>query len=407
MTVADDNMGMLARQKKSAREDRIAVNLRRRIVAGVLHPGMRLPTRVQLQKEFDSANETVQRAMSRLIDDGFLVPRGRLGTFVAEKPSHLHRYGVVFCGDPADPMMWETMKFQMFLYREVLEMQSSRKRDIVSYTKVDGHTDSGDYQRLVNDIQNERLAGVIFDVPTYLTKPPLSAVLDTPGMPFVTIMDGTSHPNLSAVSLNRYQVMEHALDYLHAHKRQRVALLAGSGSYDSQLVARFEREVARHGMTTRPYWMQSILPGAAKWARNCANLLMNAKEVPDALFIDDDNLVEYATAGLVDAGVRIPQDLEVVAHCNFPAITPSMVPAKRIGFDVRQVLNTCLDVIARRRRHENVSGVTEVNPLFDDEVELRATGGNDNDGGIPPVPISRNVQETEHQEDSHELVNVR
>jgi DNA-binding LacI/PurR family transcriptional regulator len=364
--------------KKSRREDRIAADLKRRIVSGVLKPGTRLPTRIQLEKEFDSSAPTVQRAMSQLISDGFLVPRGKLGTFVGKKPSHLHRYGVVFSVDPTDPSLWDRMKFQTFLYREVVAMQSTREHDIVPYLRVNGGPGSEDYQRLQDDIRSERLAGVIFASQTHLAKPHISALLDTPGMPFVAISDGTSHANLSAVSLNRYQLVERALDYLLEHKRRRVALLSASESYGEELfLGWLQGGIARRNMTTHPYWIQSVLPASAKWARNCAQLLMKATDIPDALIISDDSLVEHATAGLVDAGVRIPQNLEVVAHCNFPAITPSMVPAKRIGFDVRQVLNTCLNIIDRRRQHKNVPLITQIDPLFDDEAGWQSKNDNE------------------------------
>ena len=86
-------------------------------------------------------------------------------------------------------------------------------------------------------------------------------------------------------------------------------------------------------------------------ARNAMHLLMHAdqKERPDGLIITDDNLVEAATAGLLDAGVSVPQDLTVVAHCNFPWPTPSHVPARRLGYDVRQILSACLSDIDRQR----------------------------------------------------------
>lgn len=374
----NDQAGRLMRPKKSPLEDGIVADLRRKIVAGILKPGTRLPTYVQLAKERKCAVDTVQRAMSRLIRDGFLVPRGGLGTFVMENPSHLHRYGVVFSVDPTDPRVWDRIKFQPFLYREVVAMRGARERDIVPYLKVNGTPDSEDYQRLLDDIRNERLAGVVFDAPTHLAKPHMSALLDTPGMPFVTIGEDTLHANLSTVYLDRFKFVERALDYLLTRKRRRVALLAGSTSYyHDPLFGWFEHGVARRRMTTRPYWIQNMFPGVSMWASNSTHLLMKATDIPNALIITDDTLVEHATTGLVDADVRIPQELEVVAHCNFPAITPSMVPAKRLGFDVRQVLNTCLDVIDRRRRHEDVPLITKINPLFDDEVKKRPPNSED------------------------------
>jgi hypothetical protein len=381
--------GKLRESRQCSREDRIITDLRRRIVAGRWKPGMRLPLRVQIEKEFDAAPQTVQRAMSRLINDGFIVPHGRLGTFAAAKPPHLHRYGVVFNTNPRAPVAWNKQPFQEFLYRELVAMQSRHERDIVFYFDVGGHTDDKDFRRLADDIHNERLAGVVFFAQASLDDWPLLSLLDTPGMPFVTISMRRPHTNLSLVSLNYYQFIERALDYMQERKLRRVAIL-GLSDYD--LLVRFKRDVARRRMVTRPYWMLPVPGLRPEFSRSYAHLLMKATDVPDVLIITDDTLVEYATAGLVDAGVRVPRDLEVVAHCNFPSVTPSMVPAKRLGFDVRQVLNTCLGVIDRRRRHEFVPPKTEVHPLFDSEVErLRPTNGNDNHGHVLPVSVLRCV----------------
>jgi len=89
---------------------------------------------------------------------------------------------------------------------------------------------------------------------------------------------------------------------------------------------------------------------------------------PDALLVTDDNLVEYATAGLVDAGVRVPTDMDVVVHCNFPWPTPSLVPVRRIGYDAAQMLRACLDIADVQRHGAPVPSPRTIPPLFEDEL---------------------------------------
>ncbi|HUU68288.1 MAG TPA: hypothetical protein VM186_02090 [Planctomycetota bacterium] len=72
-------------------------------------------------------------------------------------------------------------------------------------------------------------------------------------------------------------------------------------------------------------------------------------ERPDGLIISDDNPVEPATAGLVDAGVRVPKDLTVVAHANSPWPTASYVKAKRLGFDCLRLIQIAVDSIDAQR----------------------------------------------------------
>src|SRR5262245_45736692 len=85
-----------------AKQATILKDLRRKIVTALLGQGARLPTRFQLLAEYQVSMSTVQGALDRLVEDGFVVPRGRAGTFVSPRPPHLCRYGLVFPSHPGD-----------------------------------------------------------------------------------------------------------------------------------------------------------------------------------------------------------------------------------------------------------------------------------------------------------------
>jgi DNA-binding LacI/PurR family transcriptional regulator len=122
----------------------------------------------------------------------------------------------------------------------------------------------------------------------------------------------------------------------------------------------------------RPYWVQRLAATHPEHARECAHLMFNANqdERPDALMIRDDNLVEHTILGLLDAGIRVPQDLEIVAHCNFPPPTPSVVPLTRLGFDTRRILTTAMSTLDRLRRGK-VGRSTLIPAEFESDVEAR------------------------------------
>ena len=67
-------------------------------------------------------------------------------------------------------------------------------------------------------------------------------------------------------------------------------------------------------------------------------------------------------------GVRVPQDVEVVTHCNFPWPSRSVLAVKRLGFDTRQMLRMCIELIDRQRRGETVPGYTPVTAIFEEEL---------------------------------------
>jgi DNA-binding LacI/PurR family transcriptional regulator len=97
----------------------------------------------------------------------------------------------------------------------------------------------------------------------------------------------------------------------------------------------------------------------------------DAANRPDALIITDDNLVEHAQAGLIAAGIRVPDQVEVVEHCNFPW-PPSVLGTKRLGFDSHAILRACIDLIDRQRRNETVPGMTLVPAIFEEELAVPA-----------------------------------
>jgi DNA-binding transcriptional regulator YhcF (GntR family) len=65
--------------------ERLAEALRRRILAGSLGPGARLPPGRALADDLDLSPNTVAKAYRTLEREGLLVTRGRHGTFVAER----------------------------------------------------------------------------------------------------------------------------------------------------------------------------------------------------------------------------------------------------------------------------------------------------------------------------------
>ena len=65
--------------------------------------------------------------------------------------------------------------------------------------------------------------------------------------------------------------------------------------------------------------------------------------------------------------MRVPDDVEVVAHCNFPWLTPSLVTAHRLGYDAREVLERCLAILANRRADDPVGELSTIAPIFEHE----------------------------------------
>lgn len=343
----------------------IANELRYQIASGQLPPGSQLPQREELEETFKVSKVTLQRAMNLLIDDGFVDATRRKGSFVSENPPHLNRYVLVFQKKPVGDQGW--LRFWTALTNEANRLEEAGICRFVTYYGVDGETDSEDYRRLERDVREHRLAGVIYVAAAHVDVPELP-ILREFNLPRVTVK-AKPHPDWPAVVIETDSFIRRALDYLASRGRKRIAFITPPRIAEEHFDFLQEQTVQR-GMSTEIFWLQGINLATPALARNCVHLLMHSGQSsrPDGLIIADDNLVEHATSGLVAAGVRVPSDIEVVAHANFPWVTTSIVSARRLGCDVPAIIRYALDCMQRQRAGETIAPVTEAAPLFEDEV---------------------------------------
>ena len=329
-------------ERKTDRQDAVVGALRERIVLGHWAPGERLPNRLEIESSFAASSITVQSALDRLKHEGFIVASRRSGTYVAENPPHLSHFALVFPSGPGN-LQWNS--FWAAICREAKKLEAEGERRFPLYFGVDGHEDVEDYQNLIRAVEQRRLAGIIFgNNPDVLQHTPLFGEVRTPA---VTIALNSKVPWLPVVRPVPGSFMERAVVCLAEQGCKKIAVLKTTDSGND-----FESALARHGLITRPWWVQNISLWQPDTARDVAHLLMNPDQTerPDGLVITDDNLLTPASEGLAAAGVPDRFPLEIVAHCNFPWPTASVVPVHRIGFDVTQIVASCINLVEVQRR---------------------------------------------------------
>lgn len=353
----------LSRKRPFIKQGMILATLREQIISGEWKPSSQIPTREKLQHRFGVARTTLQRTLDQLTQDGFVYAKGKTGTFVAENPPHLASYALIFNCTPADR---DWTRFQSALTSEAAELARTRPIRISGYHGVFDSSDSEDYQKLLHDVAARRLAGMIFaTVPGSVIGPTLDENAD---MPRVAIMLPSPDWKIPVVYPDVRSFVDRALDDLLARGRRRVAIVGqriwpkvdGLGDY-------FLAGVAKRNMECRPYWMHTA---DAQSTTPLVHLLMHSEQKtrPNGLIIADDNLVENATAGLVMAGVRVPEDVEVIAHCNFPWPVSSVLPVHRLGFDAQKVMAACLESIDAQRLGNRAREMVSVPAQFEQEL---------------------------------------
>lgn len=341
--------------------------LRSRIAAAVWRPGQRLPTRAELCREFGSSLATLQAAINTLQGEGLIVADGSRGTFVAERRPQPLCFGLVISSSPLVQRPWSRLYMALEHEARVLEMEGAVR--FPRYYIPHGRSAEPDFARLLKDLDDGRVAGLFFaNAPfEYLGTP----ILDRPGVPRAAFASEAHRWGMPSVYTDGAALARRAVRFFHTRGRRRPALLS------QRLLPAFAEawadEIARSGMEapgpsrhrTAHYRDPSAVRAAAQELLELA-----PAERPDCLLVSDDNLVEAAGEGLIAAGARVPDDLDVAVMWNFVAPPPCSAPAYRLGFDYRQVLSVAVDLLRRQMAGEQVIEDLRVAPL--EEREWRA-----------------------------------
>jgi len=333
---------------------------------GVWPSGTLLPVQTKLATRFKVSSLTVHHALRQLAREGFIEARRRVGTRVVARLPHLTNLALIFPTDPARSKYYS--KFFATLGSTGSNLQREHARQIAQFHGVDWQADTKDRQRLVEQLQAHQLAGLIFAANPHMLVG--SPVLELPGVPRVAIMKVPEYPHVPVVDLEHRSFITKALDNLLAHGRKRIAVIDVPGHETGSVHDIFQSELAARGMTCPPYWRQFISQEHAVAANHLVQLFMRsqAHERPDGLVVTDDNLVDHTLAGLIAGGVRVPEQVAVVVHCNFPCAPLTYLPVQRLGYDCRTILQTCIDLIDRQRRGEPVPTLTSVPAVFEDDL---------------------------------------
>jgi DNA-binding LacI/PurR family transcriptional regulator len=336
-------------------------------VEGEFEAGSRLPTRSNLLEHYQTTPVTIQRVFDRLAADGFVEAHGRAGTFVCDQPPHLGRYVIFFpprqhVGSELDSILWQAM------INQGNDLAKANGRRVEVFDWSDAVQDAAKNLEFTNSVLEHQVAGLIFPShPAYFLDLP---VMHVKGIPRVALMSKAIPGRVLAVRMGGPYV-QRALDHLKAEGRSRLAVLGTPGWLtDEKAQTALDGAVSERGMTCPARWRQAVDISGSVAADHLTRLLFdgNPGDRPDAYLILDDNLVEPATRGLAASNLSILGDVTVIAHANFPEIAKAHVPVTRLGYDIREILRLCMELIDKQRSGEEVSECTELSPVFEHEL---------------------------------------
>jgi len=247
------------------------------------------------------------------------------------------------------------------------DMNRGSRDEISVYTGIDAETPGPDYELLLHDVEARRLAGIIFASPPFLVAG--TPIVTAPGIARVSFA-AVPRDGVPAISTDTESFLDRAVEHLANRGCRRIAFITVPGLTDEKVTYLVDA-AAKRGIELPPHWVQVAHQSAPEWAANQAHLIFHGrpKDRPDGLIISDDNLADHVYRGMARSGVRIPEDVEVVAHCNFPAPAPSAERAARLGYDLRALLAQAVAYLGRQRSGKRVKRLTRLPALFEWEIE--------------------------------------
>jgi len=348
--------GKATRSSGRATRDEVARQLRDAILDGTYAAGDRLPTAEELTAQLGASYATVLRGLHILGEEGFIVARRHTGTFVTETPPHLYECALVI---PTldDPQALN----QQPLFKMLRDETRASNRRTAPWRVQPWYCerDPDDPGTLaLNKHQEEALAsgaiaGLIFPFdPSALRGTPL---LDQPGIARVTF-NRVALSGVSSVTPDHRALVAGALERVQAEGCSHVAMVVCSALLRNRDLVGGEthirEEAARRGLKMRAYdLIEADRLVSETLLRRMIHVLFDrpAADRPDALVAAEDYFVPAVGAGVVDAGVNVPDDLLVLGFCSFPHRPESPVPLIRFGFDIQALFNEFVAAIERHR----------------------------------------------------------
>ena len=326
--------------------------LKNSILDGTLSPGMRLPTLEQLNFEFNASKATFQHVINRLKRQGFIRSVERQGLFVADNlPSETH-FGLVF--DRKTNAFLKKIEEQA----ELLNREGKWKFTIFrnEYTPA---LLVRNWNSLRESLQEQTLAGLFF-----FFNPVNEEILQiiqeySAAVPMVIYDHYPKHPTLLVLKMEPESCAEKSLDLFLKRGIRRLAVITKP---EQPLAHSFLKAARKKGIEIPDRWFLPAPEYRTEGVKNIIMLLLSLppRQRPDGLYITDDNLLNAVQAGIVESGVRVPQDLTVVCHTNFPDPPETVIPILKVGFDNRELLCSSIEAV----REYKSSGVTTRNVIL-------------------------------------------
>ena len=307
--------------RRSGLSDQLADGLRQAILTGHVKPGETLPTILEWAKILGVSIRVPEAAIARLVSEGLVVARRRRGCVVAERGNAPNWRGHVLVVVPDDDACYYS-NVQLGCVRARL---SAAGYLVTSLTVLrrEGTAESFDYDLAPLEFalrQSVDLAVLIFNY----RRTGIARAVACSGVPFVEFADAEPcrlKGCMGSVCLDKATAMRRLETECRAAGVRRVMQVgAYTSNYDAGFFRkmksvsfsswRTERNVAEYGV------IESMVRGAMESFRR--RLAEKGRGwLPELFYFTEDHVASGALTALLEAGIRVPDDVRVVTMANW------------------------------------------------------------------------------------------
>ena len=328
------------------RIEEITAAMRERLLNGLYPRGSRLPVRKDLQAEYRTSPDVMQAVFNTLREDGQLVARGRLGSYVVDHPPCLDRFAWIY------PLDWAHYG-ALAMHRDLKTFcgninESNECPHYMWYYHAD------DNDRLKEDIARRRVAALILPVGGFSDwTRHLKAWPDIPTVRFAYSEDiePPAKATVPTLVFPLGQFLARALNILREQGARKIAIWT-LGPLGPAYRRAWEAQLAARNMESHPLW--EIVSEVHTTAHQTSYLLRLLQQtpvgLPEGIVIYDDNLAGAVHGGIESLELAAPDRLRIVCHSHGTSIPwDRHTPAASLGFSIRDIVAACTDLIRRQQ----------------------------------------------------------
>ena len=335
---------MLLMKRDITLYQQVAMIFEKKIRNGELPPGSKLPPTSELAKQLGVNPETIQLGLKLLIDQGLISRAPKRGTFVKEKLLH-KTLGLVFPNDfYLDPAgaVFPVIVAKLAQYAAQFGWQSR-------YFIIDSDekTDMAFYE-LRRAIEANEL-GAIAEV-TYH-----NSIIHN------YVRTDCRVPRVIFSSVDYTQMLECGLDELEKRGCRKVDLLFAyndePGKFEAAKenckkgIEKFRKRNPDTEMIIRPRFVHAHRNDGYRYIKEQWNKKIGR---PDGLLVASDIVLKGVWYGIMELGIKIPEELALVSHVN-KGLRPMMhIPLTALEVDPAEIARISMDAFLARLEGKKV-----------------------------------------------------